>query len=263
MESWLNLRENELGKKGGKKHLKRKPAPGFWPIHRKELVWTTKPRPGPHSVSYCMPLMLIIRDILGLAETRKEANTIISQGQMEVDGKIQKEKGFPIGLMDVISIPTIEKAYRILPSEKGLILHSIDAAEARFKLCRIESKSIVKGGHVQLNLHDGRNVLVQLDDPKNPEEDVYRTLDILKMSIPDQEIVEHANLAVGVPAIIFGGKNIGRHGDIVAFEERPSQRRRNLLATIEDKDGNRFQTTVDLVFAVGDKKPWISLPEAH
>ena len=252
-----------MGKKGGKKHLKRKPAPGFWPVHRKELVWTTKPKPGPHSVSHCMPLILIIRDILGLAETRKEVNTIISQGQMKVDGKIQKEEGFPIGLMDVISIPTIEKAYRVLPSEKGLILHSIDAEEARFKLCRIESKSIVKGGHVQLNLHDGRNVLVQLDDPKNPEEDVYRTLDILKMSIPDQEIVEHANLAVGVSAIIFGGKNIGRHGDIVAFEERPSQRRRNLLATIEDKDGNRFQTTIDLVFAVGDKKPWISLPEVH
>jgi len=207
--------------------------------------------------------MLIIRDILGLAETRKEANTIISQEQIKVDGKIQKEKGFPIGLMDVISITTIEKAYRVLPSEKGLILHSIDAEEAKFKLCRIESKSIVKGGHVQLNFHDGRNVLVQLDDPKNPEKDVYRTLDVLKMSIPDQEIVEHANLAGGVPAIIFGGKNIGRHGNIVAFEERPGQRRRNLLATIEDKDGNRFQTTIDLVFAVGDKKPWISLPEVH
>jgi small subunit ribosomal protein S4e len=263
VESWLNLRENELGKKGGKKHLKRKPAPRFWPIHRKELVWTAKPKPGPHSISYCIPLMLIIRDILGLAETRKEANTIISQEQIKVDGKIQKEEGFPIGLMDVISIPTVEKAYRVLPSEKGLILHSIGAEEAKFKLCRIESKSIVKGGHVQLNLHDGRNVLVQLDDPKNPEEDVYRTLDVLKMSIPDQEIVEHANLAGGVPAIIFGGKNIGRHGDIVAFEERPGQRRRNLLATIEDKDGNRFQTTIDLVFAVGDKKTWISLPEVH
>jgi small subunit ribosomal protein S4e len=252
-----------LGRKGGRKRLKRKPAPRFWPIHRKELIWTARPKPGPHSILYCIPLMLIIRDILGLAETRKEAKTIISQVQIKVDGKLQKEEDFPIGLMDVISIPTIEKAYRVLPSEKGLILHSIDAVEAKFKLCRIESKSIVKGGHVQLNLHDGRNVLVQLGDPKNPEEDVYRTLDVLKISIPDQEIVENANLATGVPAIVFGGKNIGRHGSIVSFEERPGQKRTNLLTTIEDKDGNRFQTTIDLVFAVGDKKSWISLPEVH
>lgn len=252
-----------MGKKGGKKHLKRKPAPTFWPIHRKELVWTVKPKPGPHSISHCIPLTLIIRDILGLAETRKEAKTIISQGKIKVDGKIRRHERFPIGLMDVISIPTIEKAYRVLPSEKGLILHPIHAEEAEFKLCRIENKNLVKDGHVQLNLHDGRNVLVQLNDPKNPEEDVYRTLDVLKIGIPDQEILEHINLAEGRPAIIFGGKNIGRHGNLVAFEERPSQRRRSLLATIEDKKGNRFQTTIDLFFTVGDKKPWISLPEVH
>lgn len=252
-----------MGKKGGKKHLKRKPAPRFWPIHRKELVWTVKPRPGPHSISHCIPLTLIIRDTLGIAETRKEAKTIISQGKIKVDGKIQRDEGFPIGLMDVVSMPTIEKAYRVLPSEKGLILHPIDVGEAEFKLCRIENKNIVKGGNVQLNLHDGRNVLVQLNDPKNPEEDVYRTLDVLKIGIPDQEIFEHTSLAKGVPAIIVGGKNVGRHGNIVAFEERSGQKRRNLLATIEDKDGNRFQTTIDLVFAVGDKKPWTSLPEVH
>ena len=252
-----------MGKKGGKKSLKRKPAPRIWPIHRKELVWTVKPKPGPHPISHCIPLMLIIRDILGLVETRKEAKMIISQEKIKVDGKIQRDERLPIGLMDVISIPAIEKAYRLLPSEKGLILHSIGAEKAQFKLCRIENKSIVKGGHVQLNLHDGRNVLVELNDPKNPEEDVYRTLDVLKVGVPNQEILEHTNLAKGVPAIIVGGKNIGRHGNIVAFEERPGQKRRNLLATVEDKDGNRFQTTIDLVFAVGDKKPWITLPEGH
>lgn len=249
-----------MGKKGEKKHLKRKPAPRFWPIHRKELVWTVKPKPGPHPISHCIPLTLIIRDTLGLAEIRKEAKTIISEGKIEVDGKIQREESFPIGLMDVISILAIEKGYRVLPSEKGLILHPIGADEADFKLCRIEKKSIVKGGHVQLNLQDGRNVLVELNDPK---EDVYRTLDVLKIGLPNQEVLQHTNLAEGVPAIIFGGKNVGRHGNIVTFEERPAQKRRNLLATIEDKDGNRFQTTIDLIFAIGDKKPWISLPEVH
>ncbi|UCE43894.1 MAG: 30S ribosomal protein S4e [Candidatus Bathyarchaeota archaeon] len=252
-----------MGRQGGSRHLKRKPAPKSWSIHRKELVWTVKPKPGPHRISNCIPLLLIVRDILGLAKSRKDAKTIISQGEVKVDGDTEREDRFPVGLMDVISVPALEKAYRVLPSGKGLMLHPIDAEEAKLKLCRIENKRVIKGGHMQLNLHDGRCVLVQVEDPKNPEKNVYRALDVLKIGIPDQEVLEHSNLVEGMPAIIFGGKNMGRHGSIFAFEERLGQKRRNQLVTIEDEDGIRFQTIVDLVFPLGHKKPWISLPEVR
>jgi len=251
-----------LGKKGGKKHLKRKPAPIFWPIHRKESIWTVKPIPGPHPLSRCIPLALIVRDMLEIAKTRKEAKTIISQEKIKVNGKVKREELFPVGLMDVISIPDTEKAYRVLPSEKGLILHPIGTDEAGFKLCRIENKTAVRGGHLQLNLHDGTSMLIRVKDPKKPEEDVYQTLDTLKLSIPDQEVTGHMKLTVGAPAIIIGGKNIGKYGKITAIEEKPSQKRRDLLVTIEDKNGNRFQTTLNFVFVLGDTEPSISLLEA-
>lgn len=250
-----------MGKKGGKKHLKRKPAPKFWPIHRKEFVWTVKPKPGPHSISRCIPLALIVRDILGFAKTRKEAKAIISKEKIKVDGKVQCEELFPIGLMDVISIPEMEKTYRILPSENGLILHSIGKDEAEFKLCRIENKSVIEGGYVQLNLHDGRNIEVRVEDPQKPEEDVYQTLDALKINIPSQEILAHMKLDESVHAIIVGGKNVGRYGKIVTIEKRPGQKRRDLLVTIEDNNRNRFQTTLNFIFITGDTKPCISLPE--
>jgi small subunit ribosomal protein S4e len=250
-----------LGKKGGKKHLKRKPAPKFWPIHRKEFVWAVRPKPGPHSTSRCIPLALIVRDILGLAKTRKEAKTIISQGKIKVNGKLQLEELFPTGLMDVISIPEMKKTYRILPSEKGLILHSIGSAEALFKLCRIENKNVIKGGRMQLNLHDGRNIQVQVQDPRKPEEDAYQTLDVLKTSIPSQEITAHLKLSEGIHAIIVGGKNVGKYGKIATAEKRLGQKRRDSLVTIEGKNGNRFQTTLNFIFITGDTQPWISLPE--
>jgi len=251
-----------LGKKGGKKHLKRKPAPRFWPIHRKELIWTVKPKPGPHPISRCIPLMLIVRDMLSFAKTGKEAKTIISQGKMEVDGKTQREEVFPVGLMDVVSIPSIEKAYRVLPSEKGLVLHQIGKEETEFKLCRIENKTIVNGGHTQLNLHDGRSLLIRVKDPKKPEEDVYQTLDTLKINLPNQEVAGHMKLVKGAPVIIIQGKNIGKYGKIVTIEEKAGQKRRNSLVTIEGANGNRFQTTLEFVFIVGDAQPLISLPEA-
>lgn len=250
-----------MGKKGGKKHLKRKPAPKFWPIHRKEFVWVVRPKPGPHPTSRCMPLALIVRDILGFAKTRKEAKTIISQGKIKVNGKLQLEELFPTGLMDVISIPEMKKTYRILPSEKGLFLHSIGSEEALFKLCRIENKTVIKGGRMQLNLHDGRNIQVQVEDPQKPEKDVYQTLDVLKTSIPSQEITAHLKLGKDMHAIIVGGKNVGKCGKIVTVEKRPGQKRRGSLVTIEDENGNRFQTTLNFIFATGDTRPWISLPE--
>ena len=250
-----------MGKKGGKKHLKRKPAPRLWPIHRKEYVWTVKPKPGPHPISLCIPLVLLVRDILGFAKTRKEAKTIVSKERVKVDGKAQREELFPIGLMDIVSIPDIKKDYRVLPSEKGLILHPIEKDEAKFKLCRIENKTITKGGHVQLNLHDGTNMLIPVKDPKKPEKDVYQTLDVLKLSIPDQEFLDHIKLNVGVAAMIIGGKNVGKYGKITAIEEKPGQKRRELLVTIEDKNGNSFQTILNFVFIVGDAEPCTSLPE--
>lgn len=203
----------------------------------------------------------VVRDILGFAKTRKEAGTIISQGKIRVDGKIRREERFPVGLMDTISIPEIEKIYRILPSEKGLTLHPIETEEAAFKVCRIENKTTLKDGHVQLNLHDGTNIKVQVKDPLKPEEDIYKTLNSLKVSIADLEILEHMKLGDGAPAIIVGGKNVGVHGKIVSVEERPGQKRRSFLVTIEDKKRNRFQTTLDYVFVVGSKAPCISLPE--
>jgi len=250
-----------MGKKGEKKHLKRKPAPGFWPIHRKEFIWTAKPEPGPHPISRCIPLLLIVREMLGLAKTRREAKKIISQEKIWVDGKVQKDERFPVGLMDIILIPEIEKAYRVLPSANGLTLHSVGKEETVFKLCRIEDKNLVRGGHAQLNLHDGRNILIEVKDPKKPEEDVYQTLDTLKVGIPTQEVLGRMKLAEGAPVIAIGGKNAGRHGKVVALEEGKGQKRRRSIVTVEDGKGRRFQTTLDLILVIGDTEPCISLPE--
>jgi small subunit ribosomal protein S4e len=251
-----------LGKKGESTGLKRKPAPRFWPIHRKEFVWVVKPSPGPHSLESCLPLTIILRDILEFAKTRKEAKTIVSQGKIYVDGNVRREDDFPVGLMDVISITDVDKQFRILPSKKGLILHPIGKDEASFKLCRIENKKIVKNGHVQLNLHDGSNILVKVADPKNPQEDVYETLDTVKISLPNRQILEHIKLKENNFAIITGGKNIGKYGRIVTIESAKGKKRRNTLTVIEDEKGNRYQTILSFVFVIGEKEPLISLPEA-
>ncbi|MCW4020111.1 MAG: 30S ribosomal protein S4e [Candidatus Bathyarchaeota archaeon] len=249
-----------MGKKGGSVHLKREAAPDFWPIHRKEFTWAVRPRPGPHPVHQCVPLVVVVREVLGLARTRKEAKKIISQGKILVDGKVRRDERFPAGLMDVVSIPELAKHYRILPSEKGLFLHPIGEDEAKFKMCRIENKRTVNKGHVEINLHDGRNILIHIENPQNPEEDAYRTMDTLKINIPDQEIVEHLKFGKGMLASFVDGNNIGKHGTITSIEEQTGQKRRNFLVTIKDAEGETFQTILNYTFVVGEKAPSISLP---
>ena len=249
-----------MGKMGGSRHLTRHAAPAFWPILRKEWHWVVKPSPGPHPIERCLPLLIIVRDILGYAKTAREARKIIAQGQIKVDGKVRRNYKYPVGLMDVLEIVKTNKFYRVIPYPvKYMILHEISPEEAKYKLARIENKTTVKGGHIQLNLHDGRNILIRVSDPTNPEEDVYKTFDVLKINIPDQQILDHYKFEVGSVAIVTDGRNVGRVGRIVEITEM-FKRRRNIV-TLEDKNGDRFQTIQDYIFVIGKDKPEISLPE--
>lgn len=248
-----------MGKKGKTARLKRKPAPKFWPIHRKEYPWVVKPSAGPHRIENCLPLTLVLRDILGMAETRREVQTIINQGKVFVDGKVSRRDDFPVGLMDVISIPEADKYYRIIPNHKGLCLVPITKEEANFKLCRLEDKVTIRSG-VQLNLHDGSNLLVKIADPKNPQEDIYETFDVLKLSLPDKQVLERLPIKEGNFVVVTGGKNIGVQGKIVEIEKAVGKKRRNALVIVEDAKGARYQTILDFIFSLGQTQPLVTLP---
>jgi len=246
-----------LGKRGKTGRLKRKPAPDFWPIHKKEFTWVVKPAAGPHSLENCLPLTIVLRDILGVAKTTKEACMILSQGKVIVDGKVRRKVDFPVGLMDVISIPDLKRFYRILPTHKGLSLSLIGKDEAAFKLCRVDDKNTVSNG-VQVALHDGSNLFVRATDRTKPTTALYETFDTLKLSLPEKEVLDVVKTKVGNLAVITGGKNIGKMGRIVEIEQTEAKKRREALAVIEDETGNKYQTIMDYLFSIGEKKPLIT-----
>jgi len=247
-----------LGKKGGKKHVKRLAAPRLWPIHKKEARWTVRARPGPHPKDECLPAVLVLRDILGVARTREEAELILSEGQFRVDGKVRRDASFPVGLMDVVELPLMKKVYRVLPfPDKGLGLHSIGDAEKGFKLCRIVNKVTVEGGNVQINLHDGRNILVRPGVSKAGAESVYATSDVLKISIPDSKILDSVKLEDGAVTMVVHGRNAGRYGRIVSIGREAGPIRE--MVTIEEEGGSRIQTSIDSVFVLGKEESLVSL----
>ena len=233
------------------KHLKRIAAPSFWKISKKAYAWVVRPRAGPHKLEECFPLLIIVRDILKLADNAKEAKKIIKMGEILVDGKVRKDHKFPVGLFDVISIPKMKKFYRIVPARKGLKLIEIDEKESKVKLCKIRNKTIVKNGKVQLNLHDGKNILV--DDPT-----LYKTGDSLLLELPTLKILEHIKLEKGNLGIVIKGKRAGKMGEI---EKIVVTRTKDPTRVICKMEGESVEILKEYFFVVGKEKPLIKVSE--
>lgn len=243
-----------MARRGQRKHLKRLPAPRHWPIRRKAGKFTTRVIPGPHPKEHCLTLAIILREMLGYAESMREVKAILSQGQIKVDGVVRKEPRFPVGLMDVLEVTSSGERYRLLPKPRGgFRLVNIDDSEASFKLCRIESKNMIKGGKVQLGLHDGRTLLL----PEGEKASDYNTLGTLKVSVPEQKLMTSIPLETGVYAVVSRGKNIGSEGKVLEIVNRVGTHASTV--TLEDPEGNRFETALEYVFVVGKGKSEVKL----
>ena len=230
------------------KHLKRLAAPRKWSIPRKIHKWTVKPSPGPHSVERGIPILLVIRDILKYCDTGPEGRRIMGSGQIMVDGKNTRDYKRPLGFMDVVSVPTNGENFRVLLDNRGKIrVIKISKTESKWKLTRIENKVMVKGGKVQLNLHDGRNILIK----KNK----YKTGDVLKIELPSQKILAEYPFEKGNTAMVIDGKHAGQIAPIYDYEVTRSSQP-NIVHFKE------FSTIKDNVFIIGLDKPEITIPEA-
>ncbi|MCS7131187.1 MAG: 30S ribosomal protein S4e, partial [Hadesarchaea archaeon] len=227
-----------MAKKGSSRHLKRYAAPRVLKLPRKSKVWTVKPAPGPHPSDSSVPLLVLLRDYLELARTAREAKRILADRQVLVDGKVRRDPKFPVGLMDVVQLPAINRSYRILFDGKGrLVPREIPQAETSFKLCRVTKKITTKGNRIQLALHDGRTLVGDFQK--------VRPRDVLKLSLPKGEVMEHIPFEKGSVALVTGGENVGMVGNIIDIKliegSQPN------IVTLQSSNGTTFQAPEDYV----------------
>jgi small subunit ribosomal protein S4e len=227
-------------------HQKRLSVPKSWKIGRKGYKWISTTRPGPHSQARSLPLGIIIRDILKIVDNIREGKRILSEGKVLVDGTPRKDLRFPVGLFDVITLPLVDESYRMVQDEKGrLVLHKLNETNVN-KLCRIDNKTTLKGGKVQLNLSDGTNILGSNE---------FMTKDSLILSVPDKQVVKHLQFKVGNLAMVVGGQHSGEIGKIKEIREVKSSRH-NTVTISGEKD---FETIENYVIVIGEDRPEIRL----
>lgn len=228
-----------------KQHMKRIAAPNCWHIKKKENKFVIRPLPGAHPFKFSMPLLIIIRDILGYAKTKKEARYILNNKKVIVDGKVRKNCKFLVGIMDVIQIPETKEQFRVLINRKGkLILKPISKDESEIKLSKIINKKKLGKDKVQLNLSDGRNIIVK--------DDKYKIEDTLFLSLPDQNIKEHIKFEKNKLVYFIDGKHTGKTGKVEEIKGI------NIIFKSKNK---KFETLKKYGLIIGDKKPLISISE--
>ena len=186
-----------------------------------------------------MALGVVLRDVLGVAQSMREAKRALATRKILVDGRVTTDMRRGVGVMDVLTVG--DEHYRcILDSNGKLRYASISAKEASHKLCRIDGKTTIKGGVTQLNLHDGRNILV--DDANK-----YNTMDSLVLDVDSQKINKHVKFESGANCYLIGGNHIGSTAKMNEYVVKRSSKDNEVL--FDD-----FGTIVDHVFVIGDSK---------
>jgi small subunit ribosomal protein S4e len=235
-----------MAKMGGRKQMKRIASPKTLKVFRKGTHgrWLVKSGPGPQPHLKSIPLMVLIRDLLGFAKTAREAKIIFNSRSVLIDGKVRKDPKFPVGFMDVVSLPAANKYYRIEYDRLGrLVPVELQKAKANYKLCKLLRKSTIRGGKFQYGCHDGRNIQSDKKD--------MTVGDVVKLNIPDQKVLGVLPLKVGATAYVTSGKHAGKRGKIL--EIIPGTLTRKPAVSIKSEK-ETFSTNKDIVFVLEGKE---------
>jgi small subunit ribosomal protein S4e len=211
-------------------------------VHKinKSKIFVLRPSPGKHNLKTTVSIGYVIRDLLHLADNKKEINYIIQNREIIVDKKIVKSKNMPVGFYDIIEIPKLKKYYKVTFKENGEIsLIEIKEEETKYKLCKIISKKLVKKGEIQLKTNDGRTILTT--------NNAYKTKATIKYDFEDNTIKEYIPLELKKEAFIVGGRHIGKKATIIEIKES----RMNKPSLIRLKTENEeIETTEKNVFVI-------------
>jgi len=184
-------------------HLKRQKVPKSWPIARKGTTYVIKPN---FSLQKGIPILIVLRDILKIAQNRKEVKKALHLKQILVNSKIAINEKNSVLLFDTITIIPSKKNYKLALTEKGKFkVEEIKEKESLSKIVKIVNKKTLKGKKTQLNLSDGKNILSDLK---------CNVHDSVILDLKDKKIIKILPLKEKANAIIFAGKHSGIKGVI-------------------------------------------------
>lgn len=192
------------------KYLKRQQVPKNWPVPRKGTKYVVKPY---SNLEKGIPLLIILRDMLKVAQNRKEVKRALHENKILINGRPARDEKNSAQLFDKITLVPAKKCYKVNLAENGkFMMEEIKESETDHKIVKVINKKVLKGKKTQLNLSDGRNFISDLKCSVG---------DSVSVNFKDKKIEKHLPLKENANVIVFAGKHAGKRGKILKLiEER-------------------------------------------
>ncbi|WP_414837833.1 hypothetical protein ACK3SF_00290 [Candidatus Nanosalina sp. VS9-1] len=208
-------------------HQKRLSAPKHYPIERKKTTYVSTIR-GSRDADSAIPASLFLREVVGYAETNKEAKEIVRNGDLLRNGEEIGDVQEGLGVLDLVELPKADDTFRVLKNGDNLDFVPVEDGEV---VAKVVGKD-VEGDELVYRLHNGEN---------------YRTKDEFSTgsTLVLGDGVEEVELEEGAEVLVIKGQHAGETAEV---QEINSRGMNPDTAVIEN--GESFETQLDNLVAV-------------
>ncbi|MEM4756006.1 MAG: hypothetical protein QW594_02640 [Candidatus Woesearchaeota archaeon] len=222
-------------------HRKRVSSPRTWKILRRTTRFILSPTCS-MSPDFGLPLGIILRDMLNLVSTIREAKYLLMNNSVLINGKRVRDVHAMVVFLDFISLG--EQQYQLQFSSSGVFtLVPITKVISPLKPYRVEGFTLAPKGLLQVRLFSGKNLLFSKDNAATLKAHVKKGGSLLYD--PNAPLLSYLPLAVGMHAIIYKGKKRGIQGTITALQEG--------LVSLRSADGITYQVPEPVVYVLSGK----------
>jgi len=151
-----------------------------------------------------VPAVIAVRNMLKLAKTAKEVRMMVNLKILKINGRVVMDKRESIKLFNTFDAG---KQYILTLLQTGKFALE-ENKNKDLRLCKVVNKTLIAKNKIQLNLHDGTNILT--NDKISVGDSVYLDL--------SNKIKKHISLEKGKEVFILSGKYTGMKGKIEGIE---------------------------------------------
>lgn len=175
-------------------HQTRKELSKHIPLPKKGTKYVAR---AMSNIKNSVPVLIALRDMLKLAENAREVKALIHQKKIKLNGKLVHDMHQSIQLFNILDAGK-QYVLTMLPTKKFSFSHS----NSKERACKVVSRRLVSKNKIQLNLHDGTNIIGK---------ESIKINDTIYLNFSNK-IISHKPLEKGANIFIIFGKYAGSEG---------------------------------------------------
>lgn len=225
-----------MASKGNQRHVKRIASNRYLHVERKVNKYVAKPDAGRHTGASSIALATVLKEKLMLAKNSFEASKALKSGSIEVNGKIVRNAGYPVGFGDIIHIKPAKESFTVFVGNKGAVELKKHSGKEE-QVFKVVGKHLSKGKALMVRLHDGSVLKAAKDVMVNDS-----------VTLKNGSIDKVMKLQEGASCLIIKGVHASESGTVKSIKKGTATR--PTTVEIEGKQGSA-ETLLDNIMVIG------------